>query len=114
MTWKTIFLSSCAEGSATIRGADTISVEVRRCVGGRELIWRARFPDAPDDQPPDSVYFQAQIQDFVNSIRTGRSVKAGGGTAVRVLNIMNDCYGMATRMDQKWMDFVPAPVGALL
>jgi predicted dehydrogenase len=100
-----------SKGSATIHGDNTVSIEVRGAVAGRELAWWVKDPQAPEVLPPDYVYFQAQIRDFAEAVRTGRPPRADGPTAVRVLRIIDQCYGMASRLEQPWMELALFPEG---
>src|SRR5438132_10670127 len=57
---------------------------------------------SPADAAPD--YFQLQLHDFVNAIRTGAAPRVDGEQAAKSVALTERCYAVATAPEEPWCD----------
>jgi UDP-N-acetylglucosamine 3-dehydrogenase len=49
-------------------------------------------------------YFQAQLHDFVNAIRTGAAPRVDGEQATKSVLLTERCYGLSTALEEPWCE----------
>lgn len=84
--------------------ADRSVVTMHRMLGGHEAIMTLRLTES--DSPDDS--FSRQMGDFVESIQYHRQATVDGWQAVRLVDLLEQCYAQARRLSEPW-----AEVGAV-
>jgi predicted dehydrogenase len=100
-----------SDAAATIDAGDTVSVEIRRTMGGRSAILALRDEAAPKASPADRAYFEAQIRDFVAAVRTGARPTANGDDAVTVLQKIEECYRVRRPLESPWTELAARTEG---
>jgi predicted dehydrogenase len=90
------------EGSLTVRDGqqDTVTLTSARRELQHEITWAAT--GSGSSRPTDP--FQAQLEDFVDAIRTGRPPRITGETATAAVRLIEECYRIATPLEEPWMD----------
>ena len=58
-----------------------------------------------------SASFRAQLEDFVDAVRTARPPRITGETAAAAVRLIEECYGMATTIEEPWVDATIARLG---
>src|SRR5438445_9313506 len=88
-------------GTLEARGSETRSVTYLPSGSTlRHEITAAALP--PADAEPD--YFQLQLHDFVNAIRTGPPPQVDGEQATRSVVLTERCYAIATALEEPWCE----------
>ena len=88
-------------GTLEVRGGQTRSVTYLPSGSTlRHVITAAGL--APADAEPD--YFQTQLHDFVNAIRTGAAPRVDGEQATSSLVLTERCYAIATALEESWCE----------
>lgn len=88
-------------GTLEVRGGQTRSVTYLPSRSPlRHELTAAALP--PSDAEPD--YFQLQLRDFVNAIRTGAAPRVDGEQATRSVVLTERCYAMRTALEEPWCE----------
>jgi len=66
----------------------------------RHELTMAAFPSAG----AEPNYFQLQLRDFVNAIRTGAAPRVDGEQATKSVALTERCYAKATALEEPWCD----------
>jgi predicted dehydrogenase len=87
-------------GTLELGGRQTRSVTFlpSRSTVRQELTAATPLPEAEPD------YFQLQLHDFVNAIRTGAAPRVDGEQATRSVLLTERCYALATTLEEPWCE----------
>jgi len=88
-------------GTLEVGGRQTRSVTYLPS-GSSERQELTAAPLALADAEPD--YFQLQLHDFVNAIRTGAPPRVDGEQATRSVLLTERCYALATALEEPWCE----------
>lgn len=88
---------------------DPNSVILRRSLAGREVGMALQLPRRNGAGAPDP--FQAQLADFIESIRGGRKPMVDCWHALEVLSLVERCYSKRRRLEEPWLE-VGEPIHA--
>jgi len=87
------------EAQAEILAEDPDVVVIRRKVGTRELSETLRLLDFQ----PSSTFYK-QLDNFVESIRGKQKLESTGAQALRVIELIEQCYANRRRMPEPWTE----------
>jgi len=96
------------KAQAEIPSDDPDSVVIRRQTGQWELSETLRLPDFPH-----TTTFYKQLDNFVESIRGNQKLKSNGWQALRVIELIEQCYANRRRIPEPWSEVSSAPDGAV-
>ena len=92
-------LRICGEnGLLEVREGEARVVTFRPRRGGREH----QISGGPAAK--DGDYFRMQLEDFVDAIQSSTEPRVNGEQGSRSVALMEHCYGMATRIQEPWVD----------
>jgi predicted dehydrogenase len=80
--------------------ADRSLITVHRLLGGHEASMTLRL--TASDNPNDS--FLRQMSDFVESIHSHRQATVDGWQALRLIDLVEQCYAQARRLSEPWAE----------
>jgi len=93
------FLLRGSQAEAEIPTQDADSITVRRKIASHEVVETLRLPGRPQ---PDTFY--RQLEDFVDSIRGNRKPTCPGEDALRVIELIEQCYANRQRIPEPWSE----------
>jgi predicted dehydrogenase len=88
-------------GTLEVAGRQTRSVTYLPSGSGERQELTAATPPLTDAEPD---YFQLQLHDFVNAIRTGAAPRVDGEQATRSVQLTERCYVLASALEEPWCE----------
>jgi predicted dehydrogenase len=108
---RTYTLKNCltvrgSEASVEISAADPTTVVLDRTLRGQPIRETLGLP-ASDRAPSHSFY--RQLDNFIGSIRGVEKPRVDGWQALRILELIHDCYAHRRRIPEPWTEPLEAP-----
>lgn len=97
-----------SKAQAEIPADDPDSVVIRRQVGQSELSDTLRLPNFPS-----STTFYKQLDNFIESIRGNQKLESNGWQALRVIELIEQCYANRRRIREPWSEVALPTDGAV-
>jgi predicted dehydrogenase len=91
---------SGSAASTVLPNADRSLITVHRPLGGHEATMTLRLTETGRSE--DS--FSRQMSDFVESIQNHRQATVDGWQAVRLIELLEQCYAQARRLPEPWAE----------
>jgi predicted dehydrogenase len=88
-----------SEADAEIPSEDADSIIIRRQVGDNKLSETLRLPDLAS-----TTTFYKQLDNFIESIRGNQKLISDGWQALRVIELIEQCYAHRRRIPEPWSE----------
>jgi predicted dehydrogenase len=108
---RTYSLKNCltvhgSEASVEISAADPTTIVLDRTLRGQPIREALRLPGS---DPAPSHSFYRQLDNFIRSIRGLEKPRVDAWQALRVLELVHDCYAHRRRIPEPWAEPLAAP-----
>jgi predicted dehydrogenase len=97
-----------SKAQAEIPADDPDVVVIRRLVGSREISEALRLPDFQNTST-----FYKQLDNFAETIRGNQKLLSTGEQALRIIELIEQCYASRQRIPEPWSDVALEPGGAV-